>query len=689
MALAARIAQDSNLMGNRLLLAASALALVATPLASAPLRAGTPVAAAAAKPVYGAWGVDLDARDPTIKPGDDFERYASGHWLAATEIPADKPSIGVSWEMYERTRANLQKLLTEDASSQYGALYASFLDEARVEQVGLAPLMKDIAEVRALPDKRAFARHMGSTYGRFGIALFGSGVSGDPSNPDMNVLWIGQSGLGLPNRDYYTAPTFKPQREAYLAYITRTLTAIGVASPDAAAKKIMALETAIAAKSWAAIQQRDLGKLNNPMSSAELTTYAPGFYWNAFFAGQHVTPQQRMIVGEKSAIRDLAAIYARTPLATLKLWQQFHVANQASRYLTKTMVESRFAFISALAGVRQIEPRWKRAVGVVDGQLGELVGQDYIRHYFPANSKAKMDALVANLKAAMNDRIRGNDWMSQPTKDAALEKLARMDVMVGYPDKFRDFSGLKIDPADLYGNIVRAGLFNAAYELADLGKSVDRRKWSMNPQEVNAYNGTLENKIVFPAGILQAPMFDPAADDAVNYGAIGAIIGHEITHGFDDKGRKIDATGKLHDWWAPSDGERFEQLAAAFGAQYAKYEVIPGLFVNPQLTMGENIADFAGLTVALDAYHRSLGGNQAPVIDGLTGDQRFFLAYAQAWRGKDREELVRMQVTTDPHTPNRYRVLGPLRNIDAWYAAFGVKPGDKLFIPPEQRVRIW
>jgi putative endopeptidase len=328
-------------------------------------------------------------------------------------------------------------------------------------------------------------------------------------------------------------------------------------------------------------------------------------------------------------------------------------------------------------------------VVLVDGQLGELIGKDYVARYFPPSSKAMMEVLVGNLKTAMAARIRANGWMAAPTKDAALAKLASLQVMIGYPDRFRDYSALTITSDDLYGDVSRAARFNWQYALEDLGKPVNKKKWAMNPQTVNAYNGGGENKIVFPAGFLQPPNFDPTADAAVNYGAIGAVIGHEISHSFDDQGRKIDATGAVRDWWTAEDGKRFEAQAKVFGAQYAKFEAAPGAFVNPDLTMGENIADYAGLLVAIDAYHASLGGKPAPVIDGLTGDQRLFLSYAQAYRSKWREALIRQVVASDPHTPDRFRVLGPLPNIDAWYAAFGVKPGDKMYIPPEQRARIW
>jgi putative endopeptidase len=681
------------------LVSVAALALGSAPLAAqtapAQMPAGTdhstmPMPAPTARTIYGTWGVALENRDISVAPGADFEKHASGNWLAKNEIPSDKAAIGSGNEINDRVQDQLQKMLTSGpAGNKYGALYGSFMDEAKVEAVGLTPLKADLARVAAIKTRAQFARFMGSTNGAFGISLVDFGVGADTLDPTMNVLYLGQGGIGLPEREYYTAAQFKPQRDAYRAYIERTMRAIGNSSPVTAADTVMAFETAVAAKSWQIADRRDIGKVNNPMSSAQLAKYSPGFDWAQWMAGARMPLQRRMIVGENTAIRDIVKVYAATPLATLKLWQQFHLADQAAPYLTKDMVDSRFEYTKTLSGVSALRPRWKRAVQLVDTSLGELVGQDYVRLHFSAAAKSKMEALVVNLKLAMADRININGWMSAPTKTAALEKLGKMDVMVGYPDKFRNYDALRIEAGDLYGNVQRAGRFNADYDMSDLGKKVDRKKWGMNPQTVNAYNGGLENKIVFPAGILQAPMFDLNADDAVNYGAIGAVIGHEITHGFDDQGRKIDATGAVRDWWTAEDAARFEAQAKIFGAQYAKFEAAPGSFINPELTMGENIADFAGLEVALNAYHRSLGGKDAPVLDGLTGDQRFFLAFAQAWRTKQRPDAVKNQVATDPHSPARFRVIGPLRNIDSWYAAFGIKPGDAMYIAPELRAKIW
>ena len=638
----------------------------------------------------GDFGIDLSARDESTKPGDDFERYASGKWIDATQIPSDRPSTGSFVNLSEDVRSELQKLITgAPPSSKYGALYSSFMDEKRAEQLGLKPLMGDLAEVKGIKDKSEFARFMGSTNGKFGINLIDFAVDADTDDPTMNVLWMGQGGIGLPEKDYYFNPQFATQRQAYFNYIARTLKAIGTPNPTAAASQIMAFETEVAALSWDSADRRQIEKINNPYSTDELKAYAPGVDWDAYFAGAEIPPQKRIIVNENTAVKRLAALYAATPLETLKLWQEFHVADQAAPYLNKAMVDSRFKYTSSLSGVTENQPRWKRAVSLVNGSLGELVGQSYVEKYFPPVAKMKMEELVKNLKLAMGDRIKANSWMSEATKQAALEKLGKMDVMVGYPDKWRDYGPLQISATDLYGNVERAGEFNAAYQMSFLGKPVDRKLWAMSPQTVNAYNGGLENKIVFPAGILQPPFFDPNADPAVNYGAIGVVIGHEISHGFDDQGRKIDANGKVRDWWTTGDAERFNAEAKKFGAQYAAFEVAPGAHINPELTMGENIADFAGLNVALDAYHRSLNGKEAPVIDGLTGDQRFFLAYAQVWRNKTREDALRNQVTTDPHSPARYRTIVPIRDLDAWYKAFNIQPGDKLYIAPEDRVHIW
>ncbi|MXO59237.1 peptidase M13 [Altererythrobacter salegens] len=638
----------------------------------------------------GDYGLDLTGLDPTAKPGDDFERYASGGWMDRTTIPDDKASSDMfnvlSDGIEEQVRTIIQGY---PVSAKAGALYKSFVDEKALEKVGLAPLMRDVNEVRTLADKAALARYMGKTNGAFGISLFNPGVDVDPDDPTMNLLNLSQGGLGLPDKSYYLADSFAPQRKAYVEYMTRTFKALGEKDPVAAAAAVMEFETYVAQLSWDRADRRDIDKTNNPYSSAELASLAPNFDWDAFFAGAGIPAQKKLIVAENTAFPRLANLFESTPLETLKLWEAFHVADQASPYLNKAMVDSRFAYTSSLSGVAQNRERWKRGVSLVNSQLGYIVGQDYVDKHFPPIAKAKMEDLVANLKLAMADRIKANSWMSDATKKEALAKLENTLVMVGYPDEWRDYSKVSISPTDLYGNVSATTAFNTAYQMDKVGKPVDRKEWFMAPQVVNAYNAGQLNEIVFPAGILQPPFFDAAADPAVNYGAIGVVIGHEISHSFDDQGRKIDAKGAVRDWWTAEDAARFNAEAKKFGEQYAAFEVVPGANINPDLTMGENIADFAGLNVALDAYHRSLNGQPAPVIDGLTGDQRFFLAYAQIWRDKTRDDALRNQVATDPHSPARYRVIVPLRDLDAWYEAFNIQPGDAMYIPPEQRVHIW
>jgi putative endopeptidase len=670
-----------------LCLSAIVVAQQAGPRPSTPAQ---PAPAKSPKPLhFGTWGVDLSGMDRSVNPADDFDRYVNGAWIAKTEIPADQGSAGVGYDVFNLSQDQIRALIENaPTTTQIGAMYQSFMNEAAVEKRDDQPLQDDLRRVAAIADKAAFTKFMGETSGRFGFTLFGPGVAPDPANPGMNTLFLGQAGIGLPDRDYYLKDTFKPQRDAYRAYLERVFTMTHDPTPAKTADAVMAFETTIANASWPAADRRDIDKVNNPMSVAELQAFAPGLDWNAFFTASSIAKPDRMIVLEKTAIRDIARIYADTPLETLKAWQVFHVTDQGAPYLSKRFVDSRFAFTKTLSGVSELRPRWKRGATLIDTTLGELLGRAYVETYFPASSKAKMNELVANLKTAMGARIQKSDWMSPETKKAALVKLAKMDVMVGYPDKWRDYSKLKVDVNDLYGNVERSAQFEWDYQLSDLGKPVDHKKWGMTPQTVNAYNGGLENKIVFPAGILQAPFFDPKADPAVNYGAIGAIIGHEISHGFDDQGRKIDETGAVRDWWTKADADRFEAQAKGFGAQYDTYEPVPGVHVNGQLTMGENIADLAGVLVALDAYHASLGGKKAPVIDGLTGDQRFFLGFAQAWRSKQRDDAMKAQMAADPHTPDKYRIIGPLRNVDAWYDAFDVTSG-KYYLKPADRTRIW
>ena len=666
-----------------------AVFLACSAFVALPASAQAPAPATPQTVHFGTWGVDLSTRDTSVKPGDDFQRYAAGHWLDTNEIPADKSQNGIGSELADRNQEQLRAIvMTAPADSQLGAFYKSYMDEARLEQLDDASLKPELAKIDAIKSKDEFTRYMAGTFTNYGSTLFASGPLPDPNNPKVNVSGVYSNGMGMPDRDYYLLDKYKPQRDAYRAYIQRIFEMTGLTDASASADKVLAFETEIAKVSWPQTDLRDIQKLNNPMTLTELQAYAPQINWGQYL-GSVGALSPRFIVGDNTALKAVAALYDKTPLETLKAWERFKVANDASPYLSKRFINSRFTYVKTLTGAKELRPRWRRGIGEVDGRLGELLGKTYVDRYFPAQSKTMMEELVANLKKAAAKRIQGNSWMGDATKQAALTKLSKMDVMVGYPNKFRDYSKLVMKPDDLFGNIQRSAAFEWSYALEDLNKPVDRKKWAMSPATVDAYNGGLENKIVFPAGILQPPFFDPAADAAVNYGAAGAIIGHEIMHGFDDQGRKIDETGAVRDWWTADDAKRFTALTDALGKQYSSYEAAPGVFINGTLTMGENIGDMSGLEVAYEAYKMSLNGKPAPVIDGLTGPQRFFLSFAQAWRGKQREEAIKSQVATDPHSPRRYRIIGPLRNLDAWYEAFKVGPDSKFYIPPEKRVRLW
>ncbi|MBB5771075.1 putative endopeptidase [Brevundimonas vesicularis] len=653
--------------------------------------------AGAAHSPFGAWGFDLAGRDTSVKPGDDFNEYANGAYLRTTEIPADKSRFGPFDVLYENAQSQLKSIIETSAANpanenarKVGALYASFMDEAKIEQLGATPLAADLAAVKAVTDHAGMARQMGESHSGFGGSLFGIDVFEDLKNPNLNSAYLGQGSLGLPDRDYYLKPDFAAQREAYLAYLTTTLTAIGWADPAKTAADILAFETKVADKQWTTVERRQIDKLYNPAKASDLATLAPGFDWAGFLAGAQVSDVDTLVLMENTAIPAIAQVFADTPIETLKAWQAFNVVDQASPYLSKAFVDARFDFRGkTLRGQPENRPRWNRGVALVDGQLGEVLAQEYVRLHFPASSKAQMEALVGNIRDAMTERLKTLDWMSEPTREQALYKMSKFGVKIGYPDKWRSYDGLELKADDLYGNVERSSAFEWAYKRGKIGKPVDPLEWGMTPQTVNAYYNPPRNEIVFPAAILQAPFFDPNADPAVNYGGIGAVIGHEITHGFDDQGRKSDGDGVLRDWWTPEDAARFEARAKVLGDIYDKLEPIPGVHVNGDLTMGENIADLGGLLLALDAYHKSLNGQPAPVIDGLTGDQRVFLGWAQVWREKSREAALKEQLTTDPHSPGPVRAATSPRNIDAWYAAFGVSPDQKEYIAPEARARIW
>jgi putative endopeptidase len=543
---------------------------------------------------------------------------------------------------------------------------------------------------------------MGRTNADFELSLFNVGIDVDLKDPTKYAFYITQAGIGLPDRDYYLKPDFAPPENRVSKLYRDNLATIELVGRGQEGKEIVEFETKIADASWTKAQQRDLSAIYNPMSIEELKKFAPGFAWEKFLAAAKMPNLTRVIVAEKSAFPKIVEAYTKAPIDVIRAWQAFHLADNAAPYLSKAFTDAYFELhAKTLAGQKEQQARWKRAIAAVSGgdflvgdrfgtfgTMGFGVGQIYTAKYFPPDAKAKIQSLVANLKDAYRARIEKLDWMGSETKKEALKKLDTYTIKVGYPDHPRDYSKLVVRADDLVGNVKRCAQLDWDFHTARFSEPVDRTDWGMTPQTNDAYNGSLRD-IVFPAGILQPPVFDPDADPAINYGAAGGVIGHELTHGFDDQGRKIDASGALRDWWTKKDAETFKARASMLGAQYSKYEPIPGVHVNGELTMGENIADLGGLTLALDAYRASLKGQPAPVLDGYGGEQRVFLGWAQAWRGKVTDDYVRKQVVSDPHSPRQFRVIGPARNVDAWYDAFKVQAKDKMFVAPDQRVRIW
>ncbi len=677
---------------------AAAALLASSAIVPAIALAASSAHADAARPQFGAWGFDLAGRDLSTTPGADFFQYANGSYLKTLVIPSDRARYGSFDALTELSAQRLHDLLEAAAGkasatgeeAKVGAFYRAYMDEARIEALDARPLAGDLAAIAGATDRTTLAMQMGRGNASFFGGLFGVGIINDFKAPDHYAIYLGQAGLGMPDRDYYLKSEFAPQKAKYEAYVAQTLKAVNWPDADEAAKAVVAFETAVADASWSKVEQRDPVKGYNPMAPAELAALAPGFPWGPYLAAADLGDPAKVVVAEKSAFPKLAALYAATPLNTLKAWQAFTLVDDAAPYLSKRFADANFEFHKkTLSGQPAQKPRWKRAAEILDAQVGEAVGKVYVAKYFPPESKAKMEALIGDLRIALAARIGKLEWMSPATKAKALEKLSKLSVKVGYPATWRDYGSLSLNAEDLYGDVMRASAFEWARQVKRLAGPVDRGEWGMTPQTVNAYYNPLQNEIVFPAAILQPPFFDPAADPAVNYGGVGGVIGHEMTHGFDDQGRQFDGTGALADWWAPEDAAKFVAQTKRLGAQYSAFEPLPGAHVNGDLTMGENIADLGGLLIALDAYHVSLKGKPAPVLDAVTGDQRFFLGAAQVWRSAIRDDDQRRRLSVDPHSPAHFRSNGPVRNIDAWYAAFGVKPTDASFLPPDQRVRIW
>ena len=682
------------------LLATAAAGTVAyaqsTPAPTVPAAAAT---SAPGKPKLGDFGVDLTAMDKTVAPGDDFYNYVNGAWMKRTEIPADKASwggFGILRDLSDtRTRAVIEDAAKANPApgsveAKIGTTYASFMDQAAIEKAGAAPLKPYLDRIAAIKTPTELATAFGEAT-RHGMDVpIGAGVQQDLKDNTVYAVYMGQGGLGLPDRDYYLVdnPKFADVRTKYVAHIAKMMQLAGQPDPQGAAQRIYDLEKQIAQVHWARAELRQVEKAYNPMMVADLDAKMPGFDWKAMLAAQGLGSQTRVIVGQPSALTGTAKIIQATPMSTWKEYLAYHTISDKAGLLSTPFVNENFAFYgTTLSGTPQLKERWKRGVDLVNGSMGEAVGQIYVQRYFPPEAKAKADELVKNLIKAMDLRLQKLTWMAPETKVKARAKLAAFTPKIGYPDKFRDYTALQVTPGDVLGNADRVAEFEYNRQLNKIGKPVDRSEWFMTPQTVNAYANPLMNEVVFPAAILQPPFFDPNADPAVNYGGIGAVIGHELSHHFDDQGRKFDPKGNFADWWTPQDVERFNALTDKVVAQYGAYQPVPGMHVNGKLTLGENMADLAGINVAYDAYKMSLNGKKAPVIDGYTGDQRFFMGFGQVWQTKSREDAIRQQLTTDPHTPGQWRAY-VVRNLDPWYTAFNVKSG-KFYLPPEQRIHIW
>jgi predicted metalloendopeptidase len=649
-----------------------------------------------------ALGVDTTGFDRSVRPQDDFFRFVNGGWLRDTQIPADRTNIGTFLTLRDNAQAALKAIIDSVATApnapgsegqKVGDLFRSYMDTTRIEALGVTPLQPDLRRIAAVSSREQLPELLG-TLRRTGVAggPFGFGVGQDAGNSSRYVVSVSQGGLGLPDRDYYLNNDERNTtiRAAYVTYLETLARLGGMQDPAGTARRVLAFETELARVQWDRVRNRDRNATYNPASMADLQARTPNFRWDTYFRTAGLPAVDSLIIRQPDYFNAMDALLASTPLDDVKSYLQVRALDGAAGFLSRDFREARFAFRGrVLSGQEADRPRWQLAVGAVEGALGEAVGKLYVERHFSAESKARMEELVGNLMASYREAIDGLEWMSPATKAEAQQKLAAFSVKIAYPDEWRDYSALEIRPDDLLGNVRRSAAFEYADMIGRLGKPVDRTEWGMTPQTVNAYYNSVNNEIVFPAAILQPPFFNLQADDAVNYGAIGAVIGHEISHGFDDQGRKSDGAGNLRDWWTADDATAFEQRATMLADQYSAFEPLPGARVNGRLTLGENIGDLSGIAIAYRAYKKSLDGRQAPVIAGFTGDQRFFLGYAQVWRSMYRDQALRQQLLTDPHSPGMYRTNGILRNIAAFYEAFNVKPGDQMYLPPEQRVRIW
>jgi putative endopeptidase len=664
------------------------------------------LSAAAATPAFPPWGVTLSYMDPSVSPGADFFRYSNGEWLKTATIPPDRRMAGVNLELERGNEAKLKAIVTSlsgrgDAElsaeeRKLRDLYNAFENTQQIEAAGLQPVRADLTHIAALKTPDEVAAFMGAPATQVG-GPYDIGIDVDEKNPDAYVVLLTQSGLGMPDRDYYLLQDkdSAAAREAYKSYIGDMLGFAGVHDPKRAAA-VYALEEQIARVHWPAAERREAEKVYNPMSISELERFAPQFPWQTYLAAAGVSSrsprgERVVIVREKSAFPGLATLFGATPVAVWRDYLTVRYLHARANYLPRRVDQRNFAFYGVvLGGQKQQLPRDLRGISLIDNLMGEALGKLYVERYFPPEAKAKIHQLVDNLLKAYAEDIGTLSWMSPATREKALEKIHHFTVKVGYPDKWRDYSALTIRPGELVHDVVNGEVFEWNRELRRIDEPVDRSEWGMTPPTINAYYNPTMNEIVFPAGILQPPYFDPAADDAVNYGAIGAAIGHEISHGFDDQGSKYDASGRLDNWWTPEDRKNFDGRTTELAKQFDTYKPLLGLHINGRLTLGENIADFAGLVMAHKAYHLSLGDSAASVLNGFTGDQRFYIAYGQSWREVWTDGLTRQVVLSNPHSPSAFRVNGAVRNDDGWYQAFPqIKASDAYYLPAEQRIRLW
>ena len=645
---------------------------------------------------FGTTGINLSARDLQVQPGDDFYNYANGTWISF--IRSRLGNLDASFSLHallsEEVEGQVRQIIehpTDDpAGRQVAALYRSFMDEARIEQLGITPIRPYLDRIAGIRNRADLIR----VFADNGYAMpIDMGVIPDSADTSRYVLVVAQNGITMPTRDHYLreGPEFDAYRSAYRTYLATTLRLAGFSDPEGRAGRIADLERRLAESHWPPERTRDVQATYNPMTPAQLAALAPQFDWPLYLRELGFARAGRIIVREPAAIQAAGQLLDDVPLETWKDWLAFHFVHSFAPYLSRPFQDAEFAFTSrALFGQQSPHPRWARAVRLVDDTLGESVGSLYLAQHFPSQSRTVLTELVGNLRAAFTERLQNAQWMDDATRREALAKLQGLEAQIGGPTKPVDLSNIRIAPDDLVGNVMRISEWGLRRDSERLVQPVDRSQWPMTAQTVGASYNTLTNQISFPAGILQRPLFDPTYDAPVNYGRIGSAIGHELGHGFDDQGRRYDQAGRLRDWWSPAAATRFEETAGRLGAQFAAYEPVPGFKVNAEVTMGENIGDLGGLEIAYAAYRRHVAQHgEPPVVNGLTGDQRFFLAYAQTWASHTSDNLLRTIVLTDEHSPPAYRVNGIVRNLDAWYRAFNIRPGDQLYLPPEQRVHIW